>query len=174
MNMNPGLRKFALTIHIAASVGWLGAVLAYIPLDVTTVMSEDAQTLRAAYLGMDLVAQWAILPLAWVAFVTGLIVSLGTPWGIFRHYWVLISLLLTAVALLVLLSETRMISALAGAAANPTTSSDALRALPSTLVHSVGGLFVLLAILALNVYKPRGMTPYGWRKQQEERAGGSS
>jgi hypothetical protein len=28
---------------------------------------------------------------------------------------------------------------------------------------------VLLVILVLNVYKPRGMTRYGWRKQQEER-----
>lgn len=169
--MGPSLRKFALTVHIASSVGWVGAVLAYIPLDVATTTSQEAQILRAAYVGMDLIAQWAIIPLAWVAFVTGLIVSLGTPWGLFRHYWVLISLLLTAVALLVLLSETRVISALATVAADPTTSDAALRALPSTLVHSVGGLIVLLVVLALNVYKPRGLTRYGWRKQQERDAG---
>jgi hypothetical protein len=48
------------------------------------------------------------------------------------------------------------------------TSSDNLRALGSTLIHSIGGTVVLLVILALNVYKPRGMTRYGWRKQQEE------
>jgi hypothetical protein len=30
---------------------------------------------------------------------------------------------------------------------------------------------VLLVILVLNVYKPRGMTRYGWRKQDEQRTG---
>ena len=33
----------------------------------------------------------------------------------------------------------------------------------------MGGLIVLLVVLWLNVYKPRGLTPYGWRKQQEQR-----
>ena len=169
MTMPPGLRKFALSVHITTAVGWIGAIIAYIPLDVTTRIGQDAGTLRAAYLAMELIAQWTIVPLAWAAFLSGLIVSLGTPWGLFRHYWVLISLLLTAVALLVLLSEMRTVSALVRIAADPTTSDTALRALPSTLVHSVGGLIVLLVVLGLNVYKPRGLTPYGWRKQQEQR-----
>lgn len=43
---------------------------------------------------------------------------------------------------------------------------DDLSALGSTLIHSVGGPAVLLVILVLNVYKPRGMTRYGWRKEQ--------
>jgi hypothetical protein len=38
------------------------------------------------------------------------------------------------------------------------------------LGHAVGGLVVLLVITALNVFKPPGLTPYGWRKQQELRA----
>jgi hypothetical protein len=95
--------------------------------------------------------------------------SLGTKWGLLRHYWVLISLLLTIIATVVLLMETQTISYFADTAADPATSSDDLRALGSTLVHSVGGTVVLLVILMLNVYKPRGMTRYGWRKQQEER-----
>jgi hypothetical protein len=78
---------------------------------------------------------------------------------------VVISLLLTVVATAVLVSETRTVSALAGIAADPSTTPEELYALNSTLVHSVGGLLVLIAILTLNVYKPRGMTPYGWRKQ---------
>jgi len=95
--------------------------------------------------------------------------SLGTKWGLFRHYWVLISLLLTIVAIVVLLVETQTITYFADIAADPTTSSDELRALGSTLVHSVGGTVVLIVILVLNVYKPRGMTRHGWRKQAEQR-----
>src|SRR5205823_3537878 len=36
------------------------------------------------------------------------------------------------------------------------------------LFHPGVGLLVLLAITVLNVYKPAGLTPYGWRKQREQ------
>jgi hypothetical protein len=169
MTMGPRLRRFALTVHVTLSVGWIGAVAAYIALDVAAATSQDSPTLRAAYLGMELVARYVIVPLALAALLTGLVMALGTKWGMFRHYWVLISLLLTIIATVVLLVETQTISASADIAADPTTSGDDLRALPSTLVHSVGGAAVLLVIQVLNVYKPRGLTRYGRRKQREQR-----
>ncbi len=169
MIMTPRLRKFALAAHLTCSVGWIGAVAGYIALDVAAATSQDAQTLRTAYLAMELIARYVIVPLALASLLSGLLMSLGTKWGLFRHYWVLISLLLTIIVTLVLLVETQTIGYFADMAADPTTSGDDLRALGSTLVHSVGGTVVLLVILALNVYKPRGMTRYGWRKQQKER-----
>lgn len=169
MTMSPGLRKFALTVHITSSVGWIGAVAAYLTLDVNVATSQDVQTLRGTFLAMELIVSWAIVPLALASLLTGIIQSLGTQWGLFRHYWVLISLLLTIIATLVLLSETQQISRMADIAADATTSNDMLHALPNTLVHSVGGTVVLLLITVLNIYKPRGLTPYGWRKQQEQR-----
>ena len=169
MIMTPRLRKFALAAHITSSVGWIGAVAGYIALDVAAATSQDAQTLRAAYLAMELIARYVIVPLALASLLTGLVMSLGTKWGLFRHYWVLMSLLLTMITTVVLLAERQTIGHFADIAADPTTSGDDLRALGSTLVHSVGGTVVLLVILVLNVYKPRGMTRYGWRKRQEER-----
>ena len=174
MTMAPCLRKFALAAHITLAVGWIGAVAGYIALDVAVATSQDAQTWRAAYLAMELIVWYVIVPLALASLLTGLVMSLGTNWGLFRHYWVLISLLLTIGATVVLLVETQTISYFADIAADPTTSSDDLRKLESTLVHSVGGTVVLLVILVLNVYKPRGMTPYGWRKQQQRRKKESS
>src|SRR5918997_3886485 len=169
MVMTPRLRKFALAAHLTFSVGWFVAVAGYIALDVAAATSRDVQTLRAAYLAMELIAWYAIVPLAFASLLTGLVMSLGTKWELFRHYWVLISLLLTIIATVVLLVETQTIGYFAAMAANPTTSGDELRALGSTLVHSVGGTVVLFVILVLNVYKPRGMTQYGWRKQQDQR-----
>jgi uncharacterized membrane protein len=169
MIMTARLRKFALAVHLTFSVGWIGAAAGYIALDVAAATTQDAQTLRAGYLAMELIAWYVIVPLALASLLTGLVMSVGTKWGLFRHYWVLISLLLTIIATIVLLVETQTISYFADIAADPTTSSDELRAQGSTLVHSVGGTVVLLVILVLNVYKPRGMTRYGWRKQQEER-----
>lgn len=169
MIMTPGVRKFALTVHLMSSVGWLGAVAAYIALDVTVATSQDAETLRSAYFAMGLTASYVIVPLALASLLTGLIMSLGTRWGLFRHYWVLISLLLTIFATAVLLVEMGTISYFASVAADPATSGDDLRGLGNTLGHSVGGMLVLLVIMVLNVYKPQGLTPYGWRKQEEEK-----
>jgi len=165
--MPPAVRKFALAIHLTTSVGWIGAVVGYLALDVTVAISGDPSAVRAAWIAMDLVVSWAIVPMAFASLVTGLVMALGTRWGLFRHWWVLISFLLTVGATGVLLSETRVIADGAAMAADPATSADALLALPGTLPHSVGGLVVLLAVQVLNVYKPNGLTPYGWRKLQE-------
>ena len=171
--MPPAVHKLVLAAHLTVSIGWIGAVAGYMVLDVTTATSRDAQTLRAAYLAMDSIARSVIVPLALAGLVTGIVISLGTRWGLFRHYWVLVSLVLTVLATVVLLLETDTIRSLAAMAADPATSPEELRRLGSTLAHSVGGTVVLLVILVLNVYKPRGLTRYGWRRQQERRRAGS-
>jgi hypothetical protein len=154
-----------LTAHVTTSVGWLGAVVAYLALDITAVTSDDVQVVRGAYLAMETTAWYAIVPLALASVLIGIGNALGTPWGLFRHYWVVAKLLLTLIATTVLLVETRTISALARAA---TTVADP-RGLPGSLIHSVGGLVVLLLVSVLSIYKPRGLTRYGWRKQQAQR-----
>ena len=166
--MPPGVRKLALTAHLACSVGWIGAVVAYLALGVAAATGRDAQTVRAAWIAMEVTGWWAIAPLALAALLTGLVVSLGTPWGLFRHYWVLLSLALTLFATAVLLLHLPDVSALAAAAR--AADGTAPGGLGGDLVHAGGGLLVLLVIAGLNVYKPRGLTRYGWRKQQEERA----
>lgn len=166
--MSPSLRKFALAVHLTVSVGWIGAVAAYMALDIATATNSSVETLRAGYLGMELIARNVIVPLALASLLTGLVMALGTKWGLFRHYWVLISLVLTVIATAVLLVETQTISYLAEIAADPATSAGDLRALGNTLVHSVGGTLVLLVILVLNIYKPQGLTRYGWRKQHRQ------
>ena len=62
-----------------------------------------------------------------------------------------------------------MIRSLAATARDPATTSDDLRSMPSTLVHSVGGIVMWLVVLILNVYKPQGLTRYGWQKRERER-----
>lgn len=163
--MPPRLRKAVLTTHVATSVGWLGAVVAYIALDLTAVTSRDIELVRAAYVAMELIVGYAIVPLALASVVVGIVNAVGTSWGLFQHYWVLVKLLLTLVATGVLLLETRTIRSLADAAA---AAADP-RHLPGTLPHSIGGLLILLLVLILSLYKPRGLTRYGWRKQQEQR-----
>lgn len=169
MTMKPGLRKFALTAHIIFSVGWLGAVVGFLALVVAALTSRDAQTVHAAWIAMELTGWFAIVPLALASLFTGLVMSLGTPWGLFRHYWVLFKLLLTILATIVLLLNMQTVSFLAGVAAK--TGNADPNGLWGELLHAGGGLLVLLVTTILSVYKPRGMTRYGWRKQNEQRMG---
>ena len=164
--MRPTLRKLVLTIHLALSVGWIGAVVSYLVLGMSAVSSKDAETIRAAWIAMELTGWIAIVPLAIGSLLTGLVMSLGTPWGIFRHYWVLITLVLTIVCVAILLLHMPTVSATAQIARADSATRDGHG---GDLLHPGLGVLVLLVITVLNVYKPQGVTPYGWRKQREGR-----
>lgn len=160
------LRKLALTAHLTVSVGWIGAVVAYLALVGAAWTSQDLQTVRASWIGMEVIGWYVLVPLALASPATGVMMAIGTRWGLFRHYWVLFSLLLTSLATVVLVVHMRTVSTAATAAMEAESATRA--GLHGELLHAGGGLLVLLVITGLNVYKPRGMTPYGWRKSREQ------
>jgi hypothetical protein len=164
--MTPRLRKFALTAHVTSSVGWLGAVAGFLALAISALTSRVPETVRAAYIAMELTGWYVIVPFCLAALVTGLIMSLGTPWGLFRYYWVLLKFLITVIAALILFGFTQTLGSLGELAANRGLSIDELRTLnQSPALHSGGGLAALLVTTILAVYKPWGMTGYGRRTQ---------
>jgi hypothetical protein len=170
MNMRPGLRKIVLVAHIISSVGSLGAVAGFLALAVTGLTSQDAPILRSAYVAMDVIARFVIVPLVSASLLIGVAQSLGTTWGLFRHYWVLAKLLLTLLVLIVLLLQMEGIDYIAAVAVEATFSSaDLLGLRRSLVIHAAGGLVVLLVTTTLSVYKPRGMTRYGWRKLHNQK-----
>jgi hypothetical protein len=167
--MSPGLRKFALSVHVITSVGWIGAVAAFLALAIAGMTSQDAQVVRAAYLATNLTTWFVILPLCFASLLTGVVSSLGTKWGLFRYYWILVKLVITILATNILLIHTQPIELLATASAKTTVFSAYLqRQQLQLVVASIAALVVLLVLTVLSYYKPRGMTRYGWRKQQEQ------
>jgi uncharacterized membrane protein len=173
MIMTPRLRRLALVTHVASSVGWLGAVAVFLALAVVGLTSDDGQTVRGVYVVMEPTARLALVPLAFASLLSGLVQSLGTTWGLFRHYWVLFKLLITLFATLVLLMYLGTFRYMAGMAADPSADLGAVRN-ASPVIHAVLALMVLLVATVLAVYKPRGMTPYGWRVERERRLPQSS
>lgn len=168
MIMPPRVRQFALTAHVTCSVGWIGAVLVFLALAIVGLTSPDAETVRGAYLVME-PAAWAVLvPLAFGTLVTGVVQGLGTAWGLFRHYWVLFKLLISVFATFVLLVYMETFRIMARVAADPTADLAIVRN-ASPRLHAVLALIVLLVATVLAIYKPRGLTPYGRRKQREQR-----
>ena len=165
--MAASLRKLALTIHVAFSVASLGAVAGFLALAVAGLASPDPETMRGAYIAMEVTARFVIVPLVFASLMSGLVQALGTSWGLFRHYWVLAKLVLTVLVAIVLLLQMELISFVAAAATENRLSSADLRGPRSSLVLHAGiGLLVLLVPVTLSIYKPRGLTRYGWRKQQ--------
>jgi hypothetical protein len=157
--MAPRVRKLVLTAHVTFSVGWLGAVAAFLALAVAGLRGQNA-----AYLSMELIGWFVIVPCCLAALVTGLVQSLGTEWGLFRHYWILVKFLLTVGATILLLLHMQPVSRMSQAAA--TTLTPDLRPLQIQLVADAGlALVVLLAATILSIFKPWGLTAYGRRKK---------
>lgn len=169
MTMTRGLRKLVLSLHITFAVGWLGAVAGFFALAIAGVNGQSTQTVRSAYLAMELITRYVILPLSFAPLVTGPILSIWTPWGLFRHYWIIAKLVITILSTLILLIHIQPINYLATQAAMGGLSSADYPVQIQMIIASGAALIALLIATGLGVYKPIGMTPYGWRKQYEER-----
>lgn len=170
--MTPWLRKLVLTAHVTSSVGWLGAVAGFLALAVVGLVAGDTETVNAAYISMDLIAWFVIVPLAFASPLSGLIQSLGTEWGLFRHYWILFKFLMTVPATLILLVHLRPIGHLARVAAEMTLAHGSLAGMRLQLAaDAAAAALVLLVATTLSVYRPRGLTRYGRRKEHENRSG---
>ena len=162
--MKPTTRKLALFAHITTSVGWLGAVLGFFALSILGLISLDPRTSQSVYPALEFVTWLVIVPLSIASLITGLVESLGTEWGLFRHYWVVGKLGLNVVATVLLLLHTGPISRVAAAASEGTLAAGDLRDVRIRLIADAGAaLMALLVATALSVFKPRGLTAYGRR-----------
>ena len=160
-----GTRRFLLTCHVVSSVGWLGALACFLALALVGLTTEDGELARATYLAMESVGWLVLVPLALIALVSGVVQSLVTKWGLVRHYWVLIKLILTLIATVILLLYTQTLGTFARMAENPQTVLHELQN-PSPVVHAGLGVILLLVATVLAVYKPSGLTRYGRARRQ--------
>jgi len=167
--LTPSLRKLALAAHVTSSVGWLGAVGSFLALAVAGLVGKDEALVRSVYVAMELTTWVVIVPLALAALLTGLVVALGTSWGLFRHYWVLVKFMLTILATVLLFLHTQPIGRLAANAREEAVSGPDVHALQRQLVGDAGAaLLALLVNVTLSVYKPQGLTRYGRRKNGQQ------
>lgn len=155
-------RRFTYTAHVTSSVGWIGAVAVFLALAAVALTSRDETTVRGAYLVMAPAAWLVLVPLAHVSLVSGIVLSLGTAWGLVRHYWVVLKLAITVFCTVILLIYMGTFRKMAGLAADPVVSVDAVRN-ASPLIHASLALVLLLVATVLGVYKPLGTTRYGQR-----------
>ena len=152
------MRKLLLTLHVAFSVGWLGAVTGFLALAMIALRGSDERVTTAIYLSLLPLTWFVIVPLSIASLLSGITQSLITPWGLLRHYWVIGKLLLNVGATLLLFVHTQPIELVANAAAEGTLAAD-MAGVRRQLVFDAGAAILALATAtALSVYKPIGLT----------------
>ncbi len=170
--MQPRMRKLMLMLHIASSVGLLGAIGAFFALAIVGITRQEEQIIRAVYFSMQLTTRLVIVPLAFASLISGIVQSLGTHWGLFKHYWVLIKLLLVVLATAILIVKIELIDYAAELSTKSFLPRAELHEMGIQLtVHAAGGMIVLCLPLILSIFKPEGRTPFGWRKLREQQTG---
>jgi hypothetical protein len=159
--MNPRLSKAMLTTHITFSVGWIGTVAAFLALSIAGLAGNE-HIVRASYIAMEVIAWFIIVPFCIASLLTGVIQALGTRWGLFKHYWIVIKLTLTLIATIILIAHMKPISYLSDVATQTILAMDELRNLRIRVLADAGAaIFVLLAITTVSVYKPWGKIQFG-------------
>ncbi len=157
------LRRALLVAHITASVGWLGAIAASLALAVLAMVAADPAVTIAVAVVLEPLGWAALVPFSLASLATGVLQSLVSPWGLVRHYWVLFKLALNLFAVVVLLLYMQTLAALADLARSAAGRGDAALQSPSPLLHAAAAVVLLVVALVLSVYKPRGLTAWGYR-----------
>src|SRR5260370_33265299 len=136
--MQPHLRRAVLTAHIMSSLGWFGAVIVFLALTIAGLANANQQVVRAAYVAMELTGWFVIVPFCFASLATGLIQSLGTSWGLFRHHWIVAKLVIALLATILLVLHMRPVSYVASIVSATTLSHGDLRAVrPQLLAETV-------------------------------------
>ncbi|GAA5513067.1 hypothetical protein Dcar01_01793 [Deinococcus carri] len=164
LRLAPSVRKGLLVLHLMAGVAWMGVDVALFVLLEQARTTSDAATALSGYTSVGWIVPVALPPLSLGVLVTGLLLGWGTPWGILRHWWVLVklglSLVMTALVFLALVPLVGRLPVLTSMT-RAQEVRDHLGALPIQLMFPPVVSFLLLAFATvLSVFKPWRRTPW--------------
>ncbi|MFJ8537739.1 DUF2269 domain-containing protein [Streptomyces sp. NPDC093591] len=153
-------RRASLVVHVVGAASWLGLTVGLLALGVTAATTGTAVTVEASVRAMKLFADWLLLPVAFLTLVSGLVLSLGTPWGLARHRWVWTKFWLT------LATTTATVFALrpgVNSAVAAVTAGGPLPDAGDVLFGPIVSLSAYVFMTVISVLKPWGLTRRGRR-----------
>ena len=155
-------RRLALTAHVILSVGWIGVEASLLTLAVLALTTGDEATVRAAYRATGLIGGAFIAPASFGSLLTGVLLSVGTRWGLVRYYWVAVKLVIGVV---LTIGTNAVLATFLRMAAERAAHLDPLGELGQRVLDgSVVSTSLLLVATVLSIYKPWGRTRYGMRQ----------
>jgi uncharacterized membrane protein len=165
-DMTREMRKFVLLAHILSSVSWIGVDLVMGVLSLRGLTTDDPQTLATAYGALAVFCVPLLLTLGLLTLITGVVLGLGTRFGLARYWWVVTKLVITVGFCVLVLVALRPTLADAGAQTAlvdgtlPERLTDVRR---NMIFPPIVSTSALLFASWLSVYKPWGVTPRGRR-----------
>jgi hypothetical protein len=165
--VSPSQYKLLLAAHIIVSVGWLGVVFARLVLGLAALRTSAPDIFAALYVSIG-VLNVAFPPLAVGTIVSGVLLSLGTRWGLLQHYWVVTKLVLAVGVIVTALQlADRLVRQSLAAPSGPAAAAGPILGFASapTLVISLAVVHLLMlgAATVISVYKPWGKTWFARR-----------
>lgn len=160
--MSPAFRKALLTAHVVSSVGWIGAVAAFLALALVGHRA-GAASVAGIYGAMDTIGLSVIVPASLLAVATGIVQALVTQWGLVRYRWVVTKLVLGLLATAALLLH--QFTAVAEASRRASAGVPVGTLASQLVVDAALAIVVLVIATVLSIYKPWGMTRYGQRRR---------
>jgi hypothetical protein len=151
MRLSPRWRKALLTVHVVTAVGWLGIDLVQLTLGLAGLTGSDP---AVVYPALGLIGTVLFVPASFLVWLVGILNSVLTPWGLLKHWWVAVKLVLTTVmlGLVVFALRPSLVAALELGAALP--DRERLDLVIAPMVSST----LLVAATVLSTYKPWGRT----------------
>lgn len=163
--MSPRTRKVMLTLHVIFAVGWLGTDFAMLALGITGFTGSNIATMRESYVSMERLGDFVVIPVALCAVFTGVLLGLGTRWGLLRHYWVMTKLIVGLGALALAAFALRFQLHKAASLVQKSGASTDIGFVRTTLVVAPSvALALYTGNVVLSIFKPWGKTSYGRRK----------
>lgn len=162
-------RKVWLTLHVGISVGWLGLSLAMTTLAVTGLLAETHAVRHGAYELMHIFDLTIVIPSVMLSIITGLVVALGTPWGLLKHWWVLVKFVISlSIPATAGAFEARWVMELVARTQDPAAQPGGLGVVLAVCMICFAAL--LWTATALSVLKPWGRTRWGRKDLKARRA----
>ncbi|MFG1842066.1 hypothetical protein [Micromonospora sp. NPDC049175] len=165
-------RKVWLTLHVGIGVGWLGISTGMLLLAILGATADSHELQHGAYLLLSRFEMLLAIPSVFLTIITGVVVSLGTPWGLLKHTWVLAKLVIALTLPFLAVFEGPWIEELEARSAAGLIETGTT----GMLLIGAMGLFAALLWTAtiLSVFKPGGRTRWGRRTDGRPTAPGAA
>lgn len=96
-NLSRRWRQTTLIVHLVSAGAWIGVDVIVAVLVTVGWFGADVQTRSLAYQALAAFVVWPMLTSGLVCLATGVLLGLGTKWGLIKYWWVLVKLVLNLV-----------------------------------------------------------------------------
>ena len=155
--LSPRMRKVVLVVHLAAAGAWLGLDLALGSLVLSALLSADDIGAGAAAASLAAIATWPLVVVGVVTLASGVVLGLGTRFGLVRYWWVLAKLAINVVLVtLVVVVLSPGVSRLGSTAREALASGAPTEVTAGLLFPPIVSSTAVIVAITVAVFKPWG------------------